>query len=283
MKKNTYICIITTGTTKTSFLKRHSIKMRYFIFLSYDGERYHGWQIQPNGISVQETLNKSLSRLLQSDIEVVGAGRTDAGVHAKMMAAHFDYELADNEDAQEKGKWICQRLNRMLPQDIAIDRVAGVAPDAHARFSALSRTYNYIISDRKNPFTRKYVCHIPQSLDYSQMNAACRMLKEYTDFTSFSKLHTDVKTNDCTITQAVWTHTGPHEWTFTIRANRFLRNMVRAIVGTLVDVGLHRITLDDFRAIIESKDRCNAGMSMPAHALYLVNIEYPDAIYHPVD
>ncbi len=240
--------------------------MRYFIYLSYNGARYHGWQIQPNGISVQEVLGKALSTLLHEPIEVTGAGRTDAGVHASLMVAHFD-------TTQEVNEQLVYRLNKFLPQDIAISSVRKVKDDAHARFSATSRTYHYYVITAKSPF-EPYAYRFPQPLDFNKMNEAARTLYDYIDFTSFSKLHTDVKTNNCRIMHAEWTQVSPIKWQFTIKADRFLRNMVRAIVGTLVEVGRGRMSLEDVRRIIEAKDRCQAGESVPAKALFLVSIKY---------
>ena len=248
--------------------------MRYFIYLSYDGARYHGWQIQPNGVSVQEVLQNALSTLLRQPIEVTGAGRTDAGVNASLMVAHFDFE-AESSSA-EIGK-IVNRLNRFLPPDIAIHKIVPVRPDAHARFSATSRTYHYYIMTEKSPFTRHYAYRFPQPLDIDLMNEAAQTLFDYTDFTSFSKLHTDVKTNNCRIMQAKWEMTP--NLRFTITADRFLRNMVRAIVGTLIDVGRGILTIEEFREIIEKKDRCSAGTSVPGNALFLADITYPDNLF----
>ena len=248
--------------------------MRYFIELAYDGSAYHGWQVQPNDISVQEVLAGCLSTLLGKDTEIVGAGRTDAGVNARLMVAHFDVE---NEIDAE---YLTDKLNRMLPSDICIYRIRPVSDDAHARFSATYLTYHYYVHHKKNPFNRSYSYRVPgKELDFELMNRAAAILFEYTDFTSFSKLHTDVKTNDCHIMQAEWVHLKEDEWVFVIQANRFLRNMVRAIVGTLVEVGRGKLTLDGFRRIIEQKDRCSAGMSMPGNALSLVDIGYPSDIY----
>lgn len=241
--------------------------MRYFITLSYDGARYHGWQIQPNGISVQETLAKALSTLLRQTIEVTGAGRTDAGVNASMMVAHFDAEPIS--DCTQ----LVYRLNKLLPPDIAVSKVEEVDSEMHARFSATSRTYHYYIITEKCPF-EPYAYRFPQPLDFDRMNEAAKILFEYIDFTSFSKLHTDVKTNNCRITRAEWTQIAPHKWEFTITADRFLRNMVRAIVGTLLDVGRGTLTIEGFRSIIEKKDRCSAGTSVPGNALFLADITY---------
>lgn len=246
---------------------------RYFIYLAYDGTNYHGWQIQPNGASVQETLMKALSTFLRCPVEVVGAGRTDAGVHARLMIAHFDFERLLDTDA------VTDKLNRLLPPDIAVYRVCPVVPEAHARFDATSRTYKYHITTRKDPFTRTYAWRIFQSLDFERMNEAARTLFDYTDFTSFSKLHTDVKTNNCRIMQAYWEQVGEYEWVFTIQADRFLRNMVRAIVGTLVEVGRGKLTVEGFRKVIEEKNRCSAGSSVPGQALFLVDVTYPDELF----
>ena len=245
--------------------------MRYFIYLSYDGTNYHGWQIQPNANTIQAELMRGISTLLRQDIEVVGAGRTDTGVNASMMVAHFDTEVfLSNADLVE----LVRRLNRLLPPDIAIQRIVPVKEDAHARFSATARTYQYHVSSTKDPFNRHYTYRCPFPLDYDKMNEAAARLFDYTDFTSFSKLHTDTKTNNCRIMYARW-----ENGIFTIKADRFLRNMVRAIVGTLMEVGRGAITIDDFCKIIEKKDRCAAGSSMPGNALFLTDIEYPEDIF----
>lgn len=244
--------------------------MRYFINLSYDGKNYHGWQIQPGAITVQEVLNKSLTTLLRDQIEVVGAGRTDAGVNASMMIAHFD---GNDSKVLEDLVQLKYRLNKLLPPDIAIHDIYPVSDDAHARFSAKSRTYHYYVTTEKSPF-EPYTYRYPQKLDFQKMNEACKVLFEYIDFTSFSKLHTDVKTNNCIIMEAKWEQISPIKWQFTITADRFLRNMVRAIVGTLIDVGRGAISIDDFRKIIEKKDRCSAGTSVPGNALFLANVKY---------
>ena len=268
---------------------------RYFIRFSYDGTAYHGWQIQPNSVSVQETLQGALSTLLRREVEVVGAGRTDAGVHARMMVAHFDWP-SQQENSQLSAR-LCRsacprtpnsqldcsqlvyKLNKLLPPDIAVQEVYPVAADLHARFSATSRTYHYFIHLAKSPFLRPYSWYVYTTLDFSRMNEAARLLLDYEDFTSFSKTHTDAKTNLCRVTHAVWEETEDGGWRFTITANRFLRNMVRAIVGTLVEVGRGRMTIDEFRQVIESRNRCVAGESVPGHALFLVDIQYPPS--HP--
>lgn len=247
--------------------------MRYFIYLSYDGACYHGWQRQPNGLSVQQVLEEALSTLLRQPVEVVGAGRTDAGVNASMMVAHFDASLPEET--------VVSRLNRLLPSDIAVQRIVPVRPDAHARFSATSRTYHYYITFDKSPFLRHYAWRCPFPLDFDRMNESARHLFDYTDFTSFSKLHTDVKTNNCCIMKAEWVRQADGTWMFEVQADRFLRNMVRAIVGTLVDVGRGKISVQDFCDIIEKKDRCSAGQSMPGNALFLADITYPEDIVLP--
>ncbi len=252
--------------------------MRYFIQLSYDGTGYHGWQVQPNGVSVQEVLQKALSTLLRQPTEVTGAGRTDAGVHASMMVAHFDWPAAHKGEGCEEMPLDCTqltyKLNRLLPPDVAVQAVRPVGPEMHARFSATRRTYHYYIHTRKDPFLRGYSWQVNVPLDFALMNEAAQVLLEYSDFTSFSKTGTDVKTNICQLTEARWEQLKPGEWRFTVSANRFLRNMVRAIVGTLVEVGRHRMTISQMRHAIEAKDRQRAGESVPGHALYLTNIEY---------
>ena len=248
---------------------------RYFIYFAYNGTRYCGWQNQPNGVSVQCCLEDVLSKVLQHDIQIVGAGRTDAGVHARIMVAHFDAPETVENTALLTGK-----LNNMLPKDIAIFKIAPVKEDAHARFDALSRTYKYIIAEKKDPFNYEYVCRMSlNNMDFDAMNDACTVLFDYSDFTSFSKLHTDVKTNNCRIYEAGWKKEGD-VWVFTIRADRFLRNMVRAIVGTLFEVGRGKIPVDGFRDIIEAKSRSRAGTSAPAEGLALMDIEYPDNLFN---
>ena len=248
---------------------------RYFIYLTYNGTRYCGWQNQPNGVSVQCCLEDALSKVLCRDIQIVGAGRTDAGVHARIMVAHFDApEVIDNS------AFIVGKLNNMLSKDIAVNKIVPVKEDAHARFSALSRTYIYMVSEKKDPFIHEYVCRMSLNrINFDTMNYACKTLTDYSDFTSFSKLHTDVKTNNCRIYEAGWTK---HDdiWIFTIKADRFLRNMVRAIVGTLFEIGRGKISVDDLRNIIEAKNRGRAGMSVPAEGLALTDIEYPENIFH---
>ena len=237
--------------------------------LSYDGTRYHGWQIQPNGVSVQERLQETLSTLLREPIAVTGAGRTDAGVHARMMVAHFDWK-GDAIDGQQ----LAYKLNRLLPYDIAVSKVEMVSEDMHARFSATSRMYHYYIHTTKDPFQRAYSCEIHYPLDFAKMNDAAQILMTYEDFGAFCKSGADVKTTLCQVTKAEWVQTSPTTWYFEIRANRFLRNMVRAVVGTLIEVGRGRLSLDDFKKVIEGKQRSDAGESMPGNALFLEDIVY---------
>lgn len=251
--------------------------MRYFIYLQYDGTNYHGWQNQPDVVTVQETIEQKLSMLLRRDTFIVGAGRTDAGVHASQMVAHFETNEAD--PAFEGGvENLCFKLNQVLPPDIVIQKIVPVTEDAHARFSPISRTYRYYITTRKPLYNRNYVMRMYEQLDIEMMNHACAKLFCYEDFTSFSKLHTDVKTNNCKIMEAYWTEKDG-DYVFMIKADRFLRNMVRAIVGTLIQVGRHRMTIQEFAAIIERKNRCQAGDSVPACGLFLEEVEYPDNIF----
>ena len=243
--------------------------MRYFIWFSYDGTRYHGWQIQPNGITVQQELQRCLSLLLREEVNVVGAGRTDTGVHARQMAAHFDIgQLSMSVDD------LAHKLNGLLPQDIGVSRVEAVRDDMHARFSAVARTYHYYVHTQKNPFLRQYSLELHYKLDYERMNDAGRILTEYEDFGAFCKAGSDVKTTLCKVTHAQWHQTSETTWYFEITANRFLRNMVRAVVGTLIEVGRGRMSLDEFRQVIEGKKRTQAGESMPAKALFLEKVKY---------
>ena len=242
--------------------------MRYFIKLAYKGTNYFGWQYQPDAISVQETLNKALSTLLKTNIDILGVGRTDSGVHAKEMFAHFDYET--EIDTQK----IVYKLNSFLPKDIAIFDLIKVHDDAHARFDATKRTYEYHIHTKKNAFESDDSWYYSLPLDVEKMNEACKILFEYTDFECFSKTHTDVNTFNCKIFEANWKQ-NEDKLVFTITADRFLRNMVRAIVGTMINIGSGKVSLNDFRKIIESKNRSKAGFSVPAHGLYLTKIEYP--------
>ncbi|MDY0199223.1 MAG: tRNA pseudouridine(38-40) synthase TruA [Tenuifilaceae bacterium] len=248
---------------------------RYFIELSYLGKNYCGWQIQTNANTVQAEVNRALSLILQEDIMTLGAGRTDTGVHASYFVAHFNSKQEINIPSS---KSLIHSLNEVLPHDIAIANIFEVNPEAHARFSALSRTYKYYISQKKNPFTIDTSWIFKVDLNIDLMQKASSILLNYTDFTSFSKVGSDVKTNNCKITHAAWQVEGSN-LVFTIQADRFLRNMVRAIVGTLVDVGREKISLSDFIEIIERKDRGLAGTSAPAAGLFLMDIEYPDEIF----
>lgn len=241
--------------------------MRYFIELAYKGTHYHGWQYQPDAASVQETLNKALSLLLKKEIDIVGAGRTDTGVHAKKMYAHFDSETEIDVPK------MVHKLNSFLPNDIVVYNLIKVHDDAHARFDAVKRTYEYHIHTFKDAFIQdgSWLHALPLNID--KMNEACQILFRHTDFECFSKTHTDVRTFNCLIFEAHWQQKGT-QLVFTISADRFLRNMVRAIVGTMINIGLEKIDLVDFEKIIESKDRGKAGFSVPAHGLYLTQIEY---------
>jgi len=224
-------------------------------------------------MTVQQAIEDALSTVLRKPVPIVGAGRTDAGVHARMMVAHYDWEEPITDLVS-----LAERLNRLLAKDIAIYKIIPVMSQAHARFDAISRTYNYYITSEKDPFNYEWVYKIHNELDFSLMNKACRILYNYTDFTSFSKLHTDVKTNNCRVSFAGWKKKG-NVWVFTITADRFLRNMVRAIVGTLLEVGRGKLSLEEFKKIIEAKDRCKAGMSVPGNALFLSDIKYPEELF----
>ena len=251
--------------------------MRYFIELAYNGTNYHGWQYQPNAASVQETLNTALSTVLKTTIDIVGAGRTDTGVHAKQMFAHFDF------DTEIEVPFLIHKLNSFLPKDIAIINLHKVHDTAHSRFDATKRTYEYHIHTQKNVFENEGSWYYPSELNIDAMNEATKLLFNHTDFQCFSKVNTDVNTFNCKIVEAHWQQLEPKtnrresngdKLIFTIAADRFLRNMVRAIVGTMINIGLGKITLKDFQTILESKDRNQAGFSVPAHGLYLTKIEY---------
>ena len=278
---------------------------RYFIHLAYNGANYNGWQTQPGLPTVQQTLEGALSTLLRQPIAVVGCGRTDTGVHASDFYAHFDMETASLQDNKTTSDddlltrrlvdSLTFKLNNLLPPDIAIFDIFPVADNAHARYDATARTYQYHVSDRRLPFRQGQYCRIYFKPDIDKMNEAARVLMEYEDFTSFAKLHTQVKTNICHITEARWEEVPfsyssttaerrspspkigeEYEWVFTIRSNRFLRNMVRSVTGTLLDVGRGKLTIEGLREIIEKKDRCAAGVSMPACGLFLTKVEYPE-------
>ncbi len=245
--------------------------MRYFVRFSYFGKGYHGWQNQPNAITVQQVLEEVFSTLLHGPVSLMGAGRTDAGVHAKQMFAHFDVgEIENIED-------LIYRLNSFLPDDIAVQKIFKVAEESHARFDAIERTYEYWLVQNKNPFCIDSSYYVKHSLDIEKMNEAASLLLGHGDFECFSKAKTDVHTYLCDIKKASWARRDDH-LVFTITADRFLRNMVRAIVGTLLEVGKGRADLNDVKAVINSKDRQKAGTSVPAKGLYLTKITYPDTI-----
>lgn len=246
---------------------------RYFIELAYKGTRFHGWQIQPNAVSVQQCLEKAISTITRETIAVAGAGRTDTGVHASYFVAHFDssHLHLDHPDFTHK-------LNSFLNRDIAVFAIRKVSPEAHARFDAISRTYQYHLNLHKDPFSIETSWYFFWQPNVDLMNEACLVLFDFIDFTSFSKLHTDVKTNNCTILYAQWTQQDT-DLVFTVKADRFLRNMVRAMVGTLLEVGLGKMNLADFRSVLEQKDRGAAGLSVPAHGLFLTDIDYPETVF----
>lgn len=243
--------------------------MRYFMQLSYRGAPFHGWQSQPGEVTVQSVLEDALSMILRRPMKITGAGRTDAGVNARMMVAHFDVDppLADPAG-------LVRKLNAVVGKDIAVQKIWEVAPDSHARFDAVSRTYHYYAVTEKTPFFYPLSWKAPATLDFETMNRAAEILLETSDFTSFSKLHTDVKTNICRVSYARWERLGDHEWVFVITADRFLRNMVRAVVGTLVEVGCGKMSIERFREVIDRRDRCAAGTSMPGEALFLWEVKY---------
>jgi tRNA pseudouridine38-40 synthase len=249
------------------------MKQRYFIEIAFKGSAFHGWQIQPNAISVQEIINKAISTVLREKIKTVGAGRTDAGVHARCFTAHFDCNAFDSGLKSR----IIYGLNSILPDDITVNDLYPVISNAHARFSAISRTYEYRVSRKKNPFEKEFSWFFLHPLNIELMNSACALLQQYNDYTSFSKLHSGVKTNLCKIYRAFWTEQGDI-LVFTIEADRFLRNMVRAIVGTLIDVGTEKITMNEFEKIIQARNRNAASLSVPAQGLFLIKISYPDSI-----
>ena len=291
---------------------------RYFIHIAYNGASYNGWQTQPGLPTVQQTLETTLTTLLRQPVAVVGCGRTDTGVHASDFYAHFDVKVDSGELVVDSTSGqvpptphsplpdnLVFKLNNMLPPDIVVYDIFPVADNAHARFDAVARTYQYHVSDRRLPFRQGQYCRIWFRPDLDRMNEAARVLMEYDDFTSFAKLHTQVKTNICHLSEAHWdlvpvmsyelgvkseadadenpiTHNSEliteYEWVFTIRSNRFLRNMVRSVTGTLLDVGRGKLSLDGLREIIEKKDRCAAGVSMPACGLFLTRVEYPEGL-----
>jgi tRNA pseudouridine38-40 synthase len=250
---------------------------RYFLTLSYNGSFFNGWQIQKNTPNtVQQVMEEKLSLLLKEKIELMGCGRTDTGVNAKNFVAHFDslcMSLISNKDV-----WM-YKFNAALPDSISVHNIQTVTAKAHARFDAEQRVYYYYLSQQKNPFTHNFTLFVYGAINFDLMNQAAETLLEYADFTSFSKVHTQTKTNNCKITKALWQKSGEHEWRFTLKADRFLRGMVRAIVGTLLLVGKNKITVADFRKIIEAKDRKLAGSNVSANALFLSGISYPKNIY----
>lgn len=261
--------------------------MRYFLKLAYNGGNYHGWQSQPNAVGIQSVIEEALSTVLRDKIQITGAGRTDSGVHARVMYAHFDYE----KEITDK-RALCLSLNRLIGKDIAIYSVIDAEDNWHARFDATERTYKYFISYIKNPFLYPFFYKSSVILDLEEMNKAAEILIITKDFTSFAKLHSDVRTNLCNVTHAKWLPISEdpeassfignlnHGIVFTITANRFLRNMVRAIVGSLFDIGRGKLSVTDFVKIIEKKDRCAAGISMPPEGLFLWDIRYPFELGH---
>lgn len=251
--------------------QKYQFTLRYFIELAYNGKAYHGWQSQPAAVTVQETLEKALFTLLQNTTPVVGAGRTDAGVHASQYFAHFDAEeIKDIEN-------LIFKLNSFLPDDIAVFKIFEVRPEAHARFDAISRSYKYNIVMQKDPFLLERALYIKNELDVKKMNSAAESLKSYKDFKCFSKSKTDVMTYNCKIEEAVW-EVRDNMLIFHITADRFLRNMVRAIVGTLMDIGSGKMPVENLHQIIRSRNRQKAGTSVPAKALFLTGIKYPKTI-----
>lgn len=250
---------------------------RFFLQLSYNGSAYNGWQVQENSAStVQQVLEEKISILLKEKIGLVGCGRTDTGVHARNFMAHFDSQAADL--TENKKHWI-YKFNTVLPSDISIHDILPVIPNAHARYDAYERVYYYYISLNKNPFRDAFTWRVYGDLDFELMNKAAQILLEYKDFTSFSKLRTQNKTNTCHLSKAVWQQSDADEWRFSIRSNRFLRGMVRSIVGTLVMVGKNKLSLQDVRAIVEARDRAKAGSNAPARALFLTGIKYPKELF----
>jgi tRNA pseudouridine38-40 synthase len=248
---------------------------RYFIKLSFDGTHYHGWQTQPNAITVQEVLNKAFSMLLRTPVKLTGCGRTDTGVHASEYYAHFDSGVPIDRESLDN---LAFKLNSYLDDDIAIHSIFPVNPKIHSRFSAESRTYRYVITTVKDPFLVNRAFYLYGNINLEKMNEAASWLKHVDDFTSFSKVDTDTKTNICRVTHAEWTREGEC-LVFTITADRFLRNMVRAIVGTLLDLGTGKTGLDEFRQITAGKNRSDAGDSVPACGLFLSNVQYPEKIH----
>ncbi|MFT5903005.1 MAG: tRNA pseudouridine38-40 synthase [Bacteroidia bacterium] len=248
--------------------------MRYFLKLSYNGTEFHGWQIQIGASSIQQEIEEKLSIILQSEISILGCGRTDAGVHAKEFYAHFETQNKLSLEPQS----LIHKLNTMLHRHVAIQEIIKVQPEAHARFNATKRSYEYRISKEKNPFSGDLAYKLNADLDLEKMNKACKLLLGEQDFGSFCKAKADNHTNLCNIFMANWQEEG-NQIVFRISANRFLRNMVRAIVGTMLDIGQDKIMPEELTTIIEAKDRTKAGRSVPAHGLYLTKVEYPSNIF----
>ena len=247
---------------------------RYFIKLAYNGSGFHGWQVQSSARTVQGVMEEALSKVLRSRIQLMGCGRTDTGVHAGDFYAHFDFHHKMKEEDLEH---LAFKLNKMLGKEIAIYSIFPVGEEAHARFDATHRRYHYRIARKKNPFEADFSWYLFGKLDIHRMNQACEIMKEHKDFECFSKVNTDVKTFLCDIYEAQWTET-EDMLIFSITANRFLRNMVRAIVGTMIDLGQHKIDPEDFRKILESRDRSEAGFSVPAKGLFLAEVGYPEGL-----
>ncbi len=243
---------------------------RYFMRLAYNGAPFHGWQSQPNAVSVQSVLEESMSRVFRAPVKVTGAGRTDTGVSAAMMVAHFDLE-----EPVDIGRSLIGAINALAGRDIAVYSIAPVHPGAHARFDAVMRTYCYYTHSGKSPFLYAHSWQEPPRLDFDVMNECGRLLVATSDFTSFAKLHSDAKTNICKVSRAEWCELGDGRHVFVISADRFLRNMVRAVVGTLVEAGRGKLSVDGFKEVVEARDRCAAGTSMPPHPLFLHDIVYP--------
>jgi tRNA pseudouridine38-40 synthase len=250
------------------------MKKKYFFCLSYDGTNYHGWQFQPNAITVQELIESKLKILIGSKVGVMGCGRTDTGVHASDFYLHCEFDI-QKYDTEE----LCYKLNQLLPNDIAIYNVMEVNEEAHARFDAISREYRYYVNQQKNPFIEKYSYLYVRKINLEMMREAGQLLLKHKDFTSFSKLHTDVNNNDCDVSLFEINELGQGRIEIIITANRFLRNMVRSIVGTLLEVGVGKVSVEDFNNIIYSKNRSNAGASAPAKGLFLHKVKYPEGYF----
>ncbi len=270
-----YLCFFANHILTCCILSKIQDSLRYFIEIAYNGKNYHGWQKQPNDVTVQEVFEKTLSTLLREDIKITGSGRTDAGVHAKQLFVHFD-SLKKIDETE-----LIFKLNSLLPKDISTLNVFQVKDEAHARFDAVEREYEYVISLKKNPFYEDFSYLLHQVPDITLMNEAAKVLLDYNDFQCFSRSKTDVKTYHCTIKEAYW-RVEESQFIFSIKADRFLRNMVRAIVGSLLDVGLKITSLEQFHDIIKSKDRSKAGTSAPAKGLILTKVKYPKNIQNKV-